>query len=91
MESLNIDKAVEELDISIKHLEHKLQISLDKIELSADISEQLQRLNIDRNNLANELDESADKIERLLTANNEISVKLTKIIDSLKMILQDKP
>lgn len=85
----DIDKMIEDLDISIKRLEHKFSTHLDKINVSSQVEEQLQRINADRSHLANELDLSTMRLQKLLEVNSAISSRLVNIMEMVKCILDN--
>ena len=75
-----LDKAVDALGTVV---EHRFERDLDH----ADAEEEVQRLNEDRARLAQELDESESRSERVTEANNEVSRRLVVAMETIRAVL----
>lgn len=75
-----LNKAVDALDAAV---EHRFERDLDH----ADAEEEVQRLNEDRARLAQELDESEARSERVTEANNEVSRRLVVAMETIRAVL----
>lgn len=75
-----LDKAVDALGTAV---EHRFERDLDH----ADAEEEVQRLNEDRARLAQELDESESRSERVTEANNEVSRRLVVAMETIRAVL----
>ena len=53
----------------------------------ADAEEEVQRLNADRSRLAQELDHSEERAERLAEANKEVSRRLVTAMETIRAVL----
>lgn len=75
-----LDKAVDALGAAV---EHRFERDLDH----ADAEEEVQRLNEDRARLAQELDQSESRSERVTEANNEVSRRLVVAMETIRAVL----
>lgn len=80
-------QAIEQLEKALVTLEKAVELRLDKEGDFAEAEEEVQRMNADRSKLAQELDTSEARAERLETANREVSRRLVTAMETIRTVL----
>ena len=78
---------LERLEKALNALEGAVEMRLDKEGDFADAEEEVQRMNADRSRLAQELDQSEARAERLEAANREVSRRLVTAMETIRAVL----
>lgn len=84
---LTLRQAIELLEKALVTLEQAVDMRLDKEGDFAESEEEVQRMNADRSKLAQELDTSEARAERLETANREVSRRLVTAMETIRTVL----
>lgn len=84
---MTLRQAIEQLDKALNTLEQAVELRLEKEGDFAEAEEELQRMNADRSKLAQELDQSEARAERLETANREVSRRLVTAMETIRTVL----
>ncbi len=82
-----LTQALERLEKALNGLEQAVDLRLDKEGDFAEAEEEVQRMNADRSKLAQELDNSEARAERLETANREVSRRLVTAMETIRAVL----
>ncbi|MFK4825318.1 DUF4164 domain-containing protein [Paenochrobactrum sp. BZR 588] len=82
-----LTQALERLEKALNGLEQAVDLRLDKEGDFAEAEEEVQRMNADRSRLAQELDNSEARAERLETANREVSRRLVTAMETIRAVL----
>lgn len=80
-------QALARLDKAMAMLENAVEMRLDKEGDFTEAEEEVQRMNADRSRLAQELDHSEARAERLETANREVSRRLVTAMETIRTVL----
>ncbi|WP_105984102.1 MULTISPECIES: DUF4164 domain-containing protein [unclassified Brucella] len=80
-------QALERLEKALNTLEEAVDLWLDKEGDFAEAEEEVQRMNADRSRLAQELDQSEARAERLEAANREVSRRLVTAMETIRAVL----
>lgn len=80
-------QVLERLDKALNTLEQAVDVRLDKEGDFAEAEEEVQRMNADRSKLAQELDQSEARAERLEAANREVSRRLVTAMETIRAVL----
>ncbi len=80
-------QALARLDKAMAMLENAVEMRLDKEGDFTEAEEEVQRMNADRSRLAQELDHSEDRAERLEKANREVSRRLVTAMETIRTVL----
>ena len=80
-------QVLERLDKALNTLEQAVDLRLDKEGDFAEAEEEVQRMNADRSRLAQELDQSEARAERLEAANREVSRRLVTAMETIRAVL----
>ncbi|AAN30624.1 MULTISPECIES: DUF4164 domain-containing protein [Brucella] len=80
-------QALERLEKALNTLEEAVDLRLDKEGDFAEAEEEVQRMNADRSRLAQELDQSEARAERLEAANREVSRRLVTAMETIRAVL----
>ncbi|MCL7998441.1 DUF4164 domain-containing protein [Brucella pseudogrignonensis] len=80
-------QVLERLDKALNTLEQAVDLRLDKEGDFAEAEEEVQRMNADRSKLAQELDQSEARAERLEAANREVSRRLVTAMETIRAVL----
>ncbi|ABY40136.1 DUF4164 domain-containing protein [Brucella suis] len=80
-------QALERLEKALNTLEEAVDLRLDKEGDFAEVEEEVQRMNADRSRLAQELDQSEARAERLEAANREVSRRLVTAMETIRAVL----
>lgn len=75
------------LEKALNTLEQAVDLRLDKEGDFAEAEEEVQRMNADRSRLAQELDQSEARAERLEAANREVSRRLVTAMETIRAVL----
>jgi predicted nucleic acid-binding Zn-ribbon protein len=82
-----LNQVMERLHKALTALEDAAELRLEKARDFEEADEELQRLNADRSKLAQELDNSEARAERLEAANREVSRRLVASMETIRAIL----
>lgn len=80
-------QALTRLDKAMAMLENAVELRLDKEGDFTEAEEEVQRMNADRSRLAQELDHSEARAERLEAANREVSRRLVTAMETIRAVL----
>ena len=80
-------QVLERLEKALNTLEQAVDLRLDKEGDFAEAEEEVQRMNADRSKLAQELDQSEARAERLEAANREVSRRLVTAMETIRAVL----
>ncbi len=80
-------QVLERLEKALNALEQAVDLRLDKEGDFAEAEEEVQRMNADRSRLAQELDQSEARAERLEAANREGSRRLVTAMETIRAVL----
>ncbi|MCH4540731.1 MULTISPECIES: DUF4164 domain-containing protein [Brucella/Ochrobactrum group] len=80
-------QVLERLEKALNSLEQAVDLRLDKEGDFAEAEEEVQRMNADRSRLAQELDQSEARAERLEAANREVSRRLVTAMETIRAVL----
>lgn len=80
-------QVMERLDKALNVLEEAVDLRLEKEGDYAEAEEEVQRMNTDRSRLAQELDISESRAERLEAANREVSRRLVTAMETIRAVL----
>src|SRR5690606_14539110 len=80
-------QVLERLEKALNTLEQAVDLRLDKEGDFAEAEEEVQRMNADRSRLAQELDQSEARAERLEAANREVSRRLVTAMETIRAVL----
>ncbi|ENR67951.1 DUF4164 domain-containing protein [Brucella abortus] len=80
-------QALERLEKALNTLEEAVDLRLDKEGDFAEAEEEVQRMNADRSRLAQEVDQSEARAERLEAANREVSRRLVTAMETIRAVL----
>lgn len=82
-----LKQALERLHRAVGMLENSVDLRLEKEGEFAEADEEVQRMNVDRRRLAQELDTSEARAERLEAANKEVSRRLVTAMETIRAVL----
>lgn len=82
-----LKQVIDRLHRALSALEDSAELRLEKAQDLEEVEEELQRLNADRSKLAQELDNSEARAERLEGANREVSRRLVTAMETIRAIL----
>lgn len=82
-----LTQALERLEKALNGLEQAIDLRLEQEGDFAEAEEEVQRMNADRSRLAQELDNSEARAERLETANREVSRRLVTAMETIRAVL----
>jgi hypothetical protein len=82
-----LKQVIDRLQRALAALEDAAELRLEKARDFGEVEEELQRLNADRGKLAQELDNSESRAERLESANREVSRRLVTAMETIRAIL----
>ncbi len=80
-------QVLERLEKALNALEAAVDLRLDKEGDFVEAEEEVQRMNADRSRLAQELDQSEARAERLEAANREVSRRLVTAMETIRAVL----
>lgn len=84
---ITLKQAIEQLETALVLVEQAVDLRLEKEGDFAEVEEEVQRMNADRSRLAQELDTSEARAERLETANREVSRRLVTAMETIRTVL----
>jgi len=84
---MTLRQVLERLEKALSTLEQAVDLRLDKEGDFAEAEEEVQRMNADRSRLAQELDQSEARAERLEAANREVSRRLVTAMETIRAVL----
>ena len=84
---ITLRQAIEQLEKAMTTLEQAVELRLEKEGEFVEAEEEVQRMNADRSKLAQELDLSEARAERLETANREVSRRLVTAMETIRTVL----
>lgn len=84
---MTLRQAIEQLEKAMATLEQAVELRLEKEGDFVEAEEEVQRMNADRSKLAQELDLSEARAERLETANREVSRRLVTAMETIRTVL----
>jgi len=82
-----LKQVIDRLQRALAALEDSAELRLEKARDFEEVEEELQRLNADRGKLAQELDNSEARAERLESASREVSRRLVTAMETIRAIL----
>lgn len=88
MSAKTLEQAFERTEKALNVLESSVATRLESLALIEEVEEEVQRLNADRARLAQELDGSEARSERLELANKEVSRRLIATMETLRAALE---
>jgi len=84
----SLDLALKYMERALEHLEDKIVARLESENQLDELEAEVQRMNGDRSRLAQELDRSEIKAERLENANREVSNRLIVAMETIRTIIE---
>ncbi|MHC5305892.1 DUF4164 domain-containing protein [Bartonella sp. LJL80] len=82
-----LDQAIERLEKALKTLETAVSNNHESQSSTGELEEEVQRMNADRSRLAQELDTSEARAERLELANKEVSRRLITAMETIRTVV----
>lgn len=82
-----LDQAIERLEKALKTLETVVSNNHESQSSTGELEEEVQRMNADRSRLAQELDTSEARAERLELANKEVSRRLITAMETIRTVV----
>jgi predicted nuclease with TOPRIM domain len=86
-EQPTLKQVLDQMNRAIGALEKSVEARAEQDGNYAEAEEEVQRLNADRSRLAQELDNSEAKSERLTAANKEVSRRLVTAMETIRAVL----
>ncbi len=86
-EQPTLKQVLDQMNRAITALEKSVEARIEQDGNYAEAEEEVQRLNADRSRLAQELDNSEAKSERLTAANKEVSRRLVTAMETIRAVL----
>lgn len=83
----HLDHALSRFRRAMDSLEKAIEYRLNMQDTTNDAEEEVQRLNADRSRLAQELDNSESRSERLEQANKEVSRRLITAMETIRTVI----
>jgi len=83
-----LDLALKYMERALEYLENSLGSRLDNENQLDELELEVQRMNGDRARLAQELDNSEAKVERLEEANREVSNRLIVAMETIRTVIE---
>ncbi|HEX2146828.1 MAG TPA: DUF4164 domain-containing protein [Pseudorhizobium sp.] len=83
----SLDQALAELQAAIGGLENAVDMRIEHQRQSADVDGEVRRVHADRARLAQELDESQFRANRLEEVNREVSRRLVTAMETIRAVL----
>jgi ElaB/YqjD/DUF883 family membrane-anchored ribosome-binding protein len=84
------EQAVKRLEAALQSLEHAVERRLAQAG-NGDLADEVQMLARDRARLAEELDQSQARAQRLEGVSRDVSRRLTSAMEAVEVLLQDEP
>lgn len=82
-----LDQAIDRLESALKTLEEAVGNGNDRSCDNSELEEEIQQMNADRSRLAQELDTSESRAERLEQANKEVSRRLITAMETIRAVV----
>ena len=86
-EQPTLKQVLDQMNRAVSALEKSVEARAEQDGNYAEAEEEVQRLNADRSRLAQELDNSEAKTERLTAANKEVSRRLVTAMETIRAVL----
>jgi len=86
-EETHLDHALSRFRQAMDSLEQAIEYRLNMQDTTNEAEEEVQRLNADRSRLAQELDNSESRSERLEQANKEVSRRLITAMETIRTVI----
>ena len=86
-EEPTLKQLLDRMNRALSALESAVEVRAEQDGNYQEAEEEVQRLNSDRSRLAQELDNSEAKAERLLAANKEVSRRLVTAMETIRAVL----
>lgn len=86
-EEPTLKQVLDRMNRALSALESSVEARAEQDGNYQEAEEEVQRLNADRSRLAQELDNSEAKAERLLAANKEVSRRLVTAMETIRAVL----
>lgn len=86
-EQPTLKQVLDQMNRAISALEKSVEARAEQDGNYAEAEEEVQRLNADRSRLAQDLDNSEAKTERLTAANKEVSRRLVTAMETIRAVL----
>lgn len=86
-EQPTLKQVLDQMNRALSALEKSVEARAEQDGNYAEAEEEVQRLNADRSRLAQELDNSEAKTERLTAANKEVSRRLVTAMETIRAVL----
>lgn len=84
----SVEGAIHHLEKALSVLEAAIDAKLENVSEVSDYEEEVQRMNTDRSRLAQALDESEARAERLETANHDVSRRLITAMETIRSVVE---
>jgi len=84
----SINEALTRMENALLHLEHAVSARLEMQDNLDECEAEVQRMNADRARLAQELDHSEVKVERLEQANKDVSRRLVNVMETVRAVIE---
>lgn len=85
---ISLDQAFERISKALNVLESTIETRLATQGQFVEIEEEVQRMNADRSRLAQDLDNSEARAERLELANKEVSRRLITAMETIRTVIE---
>jgi chromosome segregation ATPase len=82
-----LDAAISELRAAIGSLENAIDVRIERQRETADVEGEVRRVHADRARLAQELDQSEFRANRLEEVNREVSRRLVTAMETIRAVL----
>jgi chromosome segregation ATPase len=82
-----IDAAISDLWTSVNSLENAIDMRIERQREAADVEGEVRRVHADRQRLAQELDQSEFRANRLEEVNREVSRRLVTAMETIRAVL----
>lgn len=83
-----LDQAIGRLEKALKTLDNAVALQSSQLGDTSELEEEVQRMNADRSRLAQELDNSESRAERLELANKEVSRRLITAMETIRTVAE---
>lgn len=87
MAEQTLKQVLDQMNRAMANIEQALDVRAEQDGNYAEAEEEVQRLNSDRSRLAQELDNSESRSERLTSANKEVSRRLVTAMETIRAVL----
>ena len=85
---MSLSRALDGLVAALDTLERAVEAAAEDGERNASSREEVQRLNMDRASLANELDAAEARVTRLNESNREVSRRLVAAMETIRTVIE---